>query len=104
MEAIFHRALTTTCTGCDIYLAIRETFNGIFLLCKKHQLLTGKLDFHPPPVGEFTTQPPLRERVLDMALDGAPKGTGPVCGVIPLLAQPYLGAVINFQGDTTLTH
>jgi hypothetical protein len=55
MEAIFHRALTTTCTGCDVYLAIRETFNGVFLLRKKHQLLTGKLDLHHTAVGEFTT-------------------------------------------------
>ena len=55
MEATFHRALTTTCTGYDVYLAIRETFNGVFLLCKKHQLLTGKFDLHHTTMREFTT-------------------------------------------------
>ena len=55
MEAIFHRALTTTCTECDAYLAIRETFNGVFLLRKKHQFLTGELDLYHTTLREFTT-------------------------------------------------
>jgi hypothetical protein len=39
-----------------------------------------------------------------MALNGTPQGPSTVRSVVTLLRQPFLGAVVDFEGNTALTH